>query len=111
VRTARIVRRFLRAVVESGTGIAAAIPGVAVAGKTGTAELRTTQPKEPPDPTTPSLETVADETDTDAWFVAFAPAAEPRIAVAVLLVGHGAGGTTAAPAARGVLEAGLRSER
>jgi cell division protein FtsI/penicillin-binding protein 2 len=111
VRTARIVRRFMRAVVESGTGIAAAIPGVAVAGKTGTAELRTTQPKEPPDPTTPSLETVADETDTDAWFVAFAPAAEPRIAVAVLLVGHGAGGTTAAPAARGVLEAGLRSER
>ena len=40
-----------------------------------------------------------DTTDTDAWFVAFAPLRKPRIAVAVLLVGQGAGGDTAAPAA------------
>ena len=47
-------------------------------------------------------------TDTDAWFVAFAPARAPKVAVAVMLVGQGAGGETAAPAARVVLEAALR---
>ena len=46
-----------------------------------------------------------DTTDTDAWFLAFAPYAKPRIAVAVMLVGQGAGGDTAAPAARTVLQA------
>ena len=45
---ARIVRRFMREVVKSGTGVAAAIPGVAVAGKTGTAELRDTTNDDPP---------------------------------------------------------------
>ena len=44
---ARTVRRFMRAVVTSGTGVAAAIPGVAVAGKTGTAELRDTTNDDP----------------------------------------------------------------
>ena len=39
-----------------------------------------------------------DKTDTDAWFVGFAPYAKPKVAVAVLLVGQGAGGETAAPA-------------
>ncbi|HWT24320.1 MAG TPA: penicillin-binding transpeptidase domain-containing protein, partial [Solirubrobacteraceae bacterium] len=107
-RVARTIRRFMRAVVSSGTGVAAAIPGVAVAGKTGTAELRDTtnddpvpaKPGEPPPP--------PDITDTDAWFTAFAPARRPRVAVAVMLVGQGAGGDTAAPAARVVLEAALR---
>ena len=41
-RTARTVERLMLAVVRNGTGVAAAIPGVAVAGKTGTAELKTT---------------------------------------------------------------------
>ena len=67
-------------VVRSGTGTAAAIPGVQVAGKTGTAELR-------PNSTNPK--------DSDAWFVAFAPAQHPKIAVAVMLVGAGFGGTSA----------------
>jgi cell division protein FtsI/penicillin-binding protein 2 len=49
-----------------------------------------------------------DTTDTDAWFTAFAPLREPRVAVCVLLVGQGAGGETAAPAARIVLEAALK---
>jgi cell division protein FtsI/penicillin-binding protein 2 len=109
-RTARIVRRFMKLVVRSGTGAGAAVPGVSVAGKTGTAELRDTTPddgdvppgEEPPPPT------VDDKTDTDAWFVAFAPAGRPTVAVAVLLVGQGAGGETAAPAARVVLEAATR---
>ena len=45
--------------------------------------------------------------DADAWFVAFAPAERPRVAVAVMLVGAGFGGTAAAPIARQVLSAAL----
>ena len=52
-----------------------------------------------------------DPTDTDAWFAAYAPAGNgrPRVAVGVLLVASGAGGDTAAPAARDVLLAGLKA--
>jgi cell division protein FtsI/penicillin-binding protein 2 len=82
-------------VVSSGTGTAAALPGIQVAGKTGTAELRPTAGG-PPDPK-----------NTDAWFVAFAPAQRPTVAVAVMLVGAGAGGKAAAPIARQVLRATL----
>jgi cell division protein FtsI/penicillin-binding protein 2 len=58
---------------------------------------------------TPTPTPVSDDTtDTDAWFVAFAPAYDPQVAVAVMLVGQGAGGATAAPAARTVLEAAVR---
>ena len=107
---ARTVARYMRRVVSDGTGTAAAIPGVKVAGKTGTAELRDTTE----DPATgldlpPGEQPAADTTDTDAWFTAFAPAGEPRIAVAVLLVGQGAGGETAAPAAKQVLQAALKA--
>jgi cell division protein FtsI/penicillin-binding protein 2 len=102
--TAKVITAFMEGVVDHGTGAAAAIPGVRVAGKTGTAELRTTQPSDttvitPTDP--------ADTSDTDAWFVCFAPARHAKVVVAVLLVGQGAGGATAAPAARTVLEAAL----
>ena len=79
----------------AGTGTAAALPGVEVAGKTGTAELRPTAGG-PPDPK-----------NTDAWFVAFAPARAPKVVVAVMLVGAGAGGKAAAPIAREVLSAAL----
>ncbi len=47
--------------------------------------------------------------DTDAWFVAFAPEIRPRFVVAVLLPHDGAGGTTAAPPARAILEQALAS--
>jgi len=109
-RTASVIARFMRAVVTSGTGVGAAVPGVKVAGKTGTAELRSTvnndpQPLEPGASPTPAPE--EDKTDTDAWFVGFAPYKNPRVAVAVLLVGQGAGGETAAPAARTVIQAAL----
>ena len=79
-------------VVRGGTGTAAALPGVTVAGKTGTAELRPNS---------------SDPKDADAWFVAFAPAEKPKVAVAVMLVGAGFGGTAAAPVARRVLQAAL----
>ena len=108
-RNARVIARFMRAVVTGGTGVGAAVPGVKVAGKTGTAELRSTV-NEDPAPVEPGATPVPEEdkTDTDAWFVGFAPYAKPRVAVAVLLVGQGAGGETAAPAAKTVIEAALK---
>ena len=92
-RVAHQVRAMMLDVVRSGTGTAAAIPGVQVAGKTGTAELRPNS---------------KDPKDADAWFVAFAPARDPKVAVAVMLVGAGFGGTTAAPITRQVLRAALK---
>jgi penicillin-binding protein A len=103
---AKTIGRFMRAVVTSGTGVGAAIEGVKVAGKTGTAELRDTTNSDP-DPEDPDAPPVDDRTDTDAWFAAYAPARRPRVAVSVLLVGQGAGGETAAPAAKLVLQAAL----
>jgi cell division protein FtsI/penicillin-binding protein 2 len=109
---AHTIASFMRAVVVGGTGAAAAVPGVKVAGKTGTAELRTTVAPVP----TPDANGVVpqptvqpdDASDTDAWFTAFAPLKHPRVAVCVMLVGQGAGGASAAPAARVVLEAALK---
>jgi cell division protein FtsI/penicillin-binding protein 2 len=106
--TARFIARAMRSVVTDGTGIGAAVPGVKVAGKTGTAELRSTVSEDPMpgDPAQPPPE--EDLADTDAWFTAFAPLRDPQVAVAVLLVGQGAGGATAAPAAKTVIEAALK---
>ncbi len=90
--TAAAVRAQMVGVVDFGSGTRARISGVKIAGKTGTAEVGKSQP-------------------TDAWFIAFGPAsagATPRIAVAIVLENAGVGGVVAAPAARGVLLAGLR---
>jgi peptidoglycan glycosyltransferase len=85
--------RMMQSVVESGTGTAAQIPGVNVAGKTGTAQNPGGDPH--------------------AWFVAFAPAEQPTIAVAVAVLNGGdlgseaTGGAVAAPIARTVMEESL----
>lgn len=100
-RTARRIERLMRAVVAGGTGTAAQIAGVPVAGKTGTAELKSREPGD----------TSTNPQDTNAWFIAYAPAApgrKPRIAVGVMLVAAGAGGDSAAPVAREILVPGLR---
>jgi penicillin-binding protein A len=76
-------------VVANGSGRAARIQGVEVAGKTGTAQVS---------------EDVADHT----WFMGFAPADDPKIAVAVFVAnGGGTGGERSAPIARQVMQAYL----
>ena len=106
-RTAATVRELMIGVVETGTGTAADLSEVQVAGKTGTAELgpKALEPgDEPPDPA--SEEEPPQE--LDAWFAAFAPARDPRLAIAVMIVNsEGDGGEIAAPIAREVLSAGL----
>jgi penicillin-binding protein A len=95
------VQQMMIAVVQFGTGTAAQIPGVTVAGKTGTAELAST--------TTSTGQSVANANQlTDAWFVGYAPAARPRIVVGALFPNQGAGGGTAAPPVREVLVAALQ---
>ncbi len=89
---ARDLTQMMVAVVDSGTGGTAKIPGVQVAGKTGTAQ---SAPDRPP----------------YAWFVSFAPASTPAVAVAVLVQDAGvardtiSGSGLAAPIAKSVMEA------
>lgn len=82
----------MRAVVNEGTGTAAALSGIDVAGKTGTAEV--------PD------QTRCGGLPNQAWFIGFAPADDPQIAVAATVeCTDGQGGTVAAPIAAGVMQA------
>ncbi len=89
--TAEQVTKAMRAVVESGSGTRAQVAGVKVAGKTGTAE-------------------VGKGKATNAWFVAFAPADKPTVALAIMIESGGIGGRVAAPAAQPVLKAALRAQ-
>lgn len=87
---AEYLDELMQGVVKNGTGTGAKISGITVAGKTGTAE---------------------NETEKDhAWFVGYAPAEDPQIAVAVLLeYDGGGGGSNAAPIARRVMQKYLNS--
>jgi cell division protein FtsI/penicillin-binding protein 2 len=101
---AKVITGLMRAVVTSGTGVAADIPGIQVAGKTGTAELG---PKPGAPPAAPGE--ASENQLIDGWFICFAPAQHPKLAVAVMLIdASGDGGTTAAPIARNILTAGLK---
>jgi peptidoglycan glycosyltransferase len=93
--TADQIRRMMQKVVEEGTGKRAAINGIRVAGKTGTAENELSAKV---------------KNKEHSWFVGFAPAENPQIAVAVLLEydGH-TGGTFAAPIAGKIMKAYLNS--
>jgi peptidoglycan glycosyltransferase len=86
--TAEQLTAMMSRVVEEGTGTAAALAGITVAGKTGTAEVG------------------ANREFTQPWFIAFAPVEDPQMAIAVTLERTtGQGGTVAAPIAKTVLEA------
>lgn len=84
-QTAQTVRNLMVGAVENGTAGVALISGVQVAGKTGTAETG-----------------VAGV--THSWFVAFAPADDPKVAVAVIVERGGRGGEAAGPIARDLIE-------
>nr|MBC8264885.1 penicillin-binding protein 2 [Anaerolineales bacterium] len=84
------VREGMRAVVEWGTARGANLEGIAVAGKTGTAEY-------------PGPRDEEGHLPTHAWFTAFAPAEEPEIALMVFVAGGGEGSTTAVPIATKIL--------
>jgi peptidoglycan glycosyltransferase len=92
--TADELTQMMEKVVQSGTGTPAQIPGVQVAGKTGTAE---NAPGQAP----------------HAWFTSFAPADDPKVAVAVIVEhggtegSEGSGATVAAPIAKAVMQAVL----
>lgn len=89
--TAAEITTMMEAVVNEGTGETAKIPGIQVAGKTGTAE------------------TEEGQTTNNVWFICFAPASKPTIAVAATIKNApGYGATFAAPVAKQVLEAALR---
>lgn len=86
---ANAVRDMMRNVVREGTGTAAALSGLDVAGKTGTAETST-------------------DGINNAWFIGFAPADDPQVAVAVVIEGTTlTGGVAAAPVAREVMKAAI----
>lgn len=96
VEAAPAVWAFLRealwaAVNDGGTGGGARIPGLDVAGKTGTAQT--------------IANSRADRGEDHAWFAAFAPARDPEVVVVVLVERGGKGGQVAAPIARKILTA------
>ncbi|MGZ3498514.1 MAG: peptidoglycan D,D-transpeptidase FtsI family protein [Vulcanimicrobiaceae bacterium] len=88
--TAASVKKMMVAVVERGTGTSARLPSVTVAGKTGTATNPLGEPH--------------------SWFVCFAPAENPRVAVAIIVENAGYGAAVAAPIARNILRVALRKE-
>jgi peptidoglycan glycosyltransferase len=87
--TAATLRRFMATAVREGFGGGAAIPGVVVGGKTGTAE---NAPGEPP----------------HAWFTGIAPVENPSVVVAAVVENAGQGSTVAAPIAGAVMRAALQ---
>lgn len=94
--TFRLIKKALADVVEKGTGTRAKSPVVTIGGKTGTAQVAALR--------TGPEESIPKKFRDHAWFVAFAPVEEPKIAVAVLAEHMGHGGAAAAPLAKEVIE-------
>jgi peptidoglycan glycosyltransferase len=98
--TAGEITRMMVATVQRGTATPAAIPGIQVAGKTGTAQSGLKNPD-------------GSEVPPYAWFIGFAPAQSPKVAVAVMLqhvnqpTDEIHGGTLGGPIAKAVMEAVL----
>jgi len=90
-KTADILRQLMVAAVANGTGRSASIPGIQVAGKTGSAENP--------------------HGKTHAWFIGFGPADDPQVAVAVIIENGGAGGAEAAPVAREIIKTVIGQKR
>ncbi len=91
--TLAFVRQAMLSVVESGTGAKAKVPGVLIAGKTGTAQV-----------VKKGEEKRQADLKDHGWFVSFAPVDNPKIAVVVLVENGGFGGQVAAPVAKAVYE-------
>lgn len=104
--TLAILKEALRGVVAepAGTGGRARSPFVSIAGKTGTAQVVSEDPhvKEKDRPK---------ELRDHAWFIAYAPADDPKIAVVILVEHGGGGGAVAAPVARKIIEEYFKNEQ
>jgi penicillin-binding protein 2 len=94
--TLAFVRHAMLGVVDGGTGARSRVPGLPIAGKTGTAQVV----KKSEAKGQPALK-------DHAWFVSFAPVDNPQIAVVVLVEHGGFGGFVAAPIAKQIYEAAL----
>ena len=103
-RTFTLLHESLRGVVTHGTGGRARSKIVEIAGKTGTAQTVGARPVQ----TGTNHEAVPKQFRDHAWFVAYAPADAPRIAVAVIVENIGHGGTFAAPIAKALIEEYLK---
>ncbi|MCM8710163.1 penicillin-binding transpeptidase domain-containing protein [Clostridium sp. SYSU_GA19001] len=90
---AAIIKEAMREVVTSGTGKAAAISGISVAGKTGTADHDDI----------PGIDEVP-----HSWFIGFAPYENPQVAVAVIVEEGGTGGKAAATIAGKIMKEALK---
>ena len=88
-RSAQEINQMMRTVVDEGTGTPASLGGIPFAGKTGTASVGQTGLNR-----------------TDPWFIGFAPANDPKVAVAVMLenTANGYGGQVAGPIAANVVK-------
>ncbi len=102
--TFHLLQEALRGVVLEGTGGRARSKLVSIAGKTGTAQTVGVRPSQ----VSTNGEAIPKQFRDHAWFVAYAPAEDPRIAVAVIVENTGHGGTYAAPIAKALIEEYLK---